>query len=175
MRYSEDQFEERGMTTLGVDYKVKTIESEGEQVRLQVWDTAGQERFGNVTSSFYRGAHIIVVVYDVSSKESYESVENWLKGIDTFSQGNLAKIVLGNKSDLPHQISLAEAKEGLSDLGVDVLEVSAKDGTGVEEAFAHVASLAIRTLRSMGSPLKPAKGLIKLDRRQAQTNKKCNC
>jgi len=174
MRYCDNQFEERGMTTLGVDFKSKLIDVGGARIKMQVWDTAGQERFGNVTSSFYRGAHIIIVVYDVSNRESYESVENWLKGIDTFSQGNLSKLVVGNKCELQHQVTLEEAKAGLADLGVEVMETSAKDARGIEEAFHRAAELAVEAMHVTDAPPKPT-GVIKLDRRGQKGNKKCAC
>jgi hypothetical protein len=80
--------------------KIRTIELDGKTVKLQIWDTAGQERFRTITSSYYRGAHGIIVVYDITDLESFNNVKQWLHEIDRYASENVNKLMVGNKSDL---------------------------------------------------------------------------
>ena len=84
----------------GVDFKIRTIELNGERVKLQIWDTAGQERFRTITSTYYRGTHGVIVVYDVTSGESFANVKRWLHEIDQ-NCDVVNRILVGNKNDDP--------------------------------------------------------------------------
>ncbi|MCV4785017.1 GTP-binding protein, partial [Escherichia coli] len=78
-RFSDDAFNTTFISTIGIDFKIKTVELQGKKIKLQIWDTAGQERFRTITSSYYRGAHGIIVVYDVTDQESFNNVKQWLQ------------------------------------------------------------------------------------------------
>jgi len=109
---------------------------------LQIWDTAGQERFRTITSSYYRGAHGIIVVYDVTNQESFNNVKQWLQEIDRYASENVNKLLVGNKSDLTSQkvVDYNTAKEFADGLGIPLLETSAKNATNVEQAFYTMAT-----------------------------------
>ena len=79
LRFADDTYTESYISTIGVDFKIRTIELEGKTVKLQIWDTAGQERFRTITSSYYRGAHGIIVVYDVTDESTFANVKQWLQ------------------------------------------------------------------------------------------------
>ncbi|KAD6453425.1 hypothetical protein E3N88_08130 [Mikania micrantha] len=101
------------------------------------WDTAGQERFRTITSSYYRGAHGIIVVYDVTDQESFNNVKQWLSEIDRYANENVNKLLVGNKCDLTSQkvVSYETGKAFADEIGIPFLETSAKNSTNVEEAF----------------------------------------
>mmetsp|Transcript_49208 Transcript_49208/g.71860 ORF Transcript_49208/g.71860 Transcript_49208/m.71860 type:complete len:109 (+) Transcript_49208:102-428(+) len=82
LRFADDTYTESYISTIGVDFKIRTITQDSKTVKLQIWDTAGQERFRTITSSYYRGAHGIIVVYDVTDMESFNNVKQWLHEID---------------------------------------------------------------------------------------------
>ncbi|XP_016114404.1 ras-related protein Rab-35-like [Sinocyclocheilus grahami] len=82
LRFADNTFSGSYITTIGVDFKIRTVEINGEKVKLQIWDTAGQERFRTITSTYYRGTHGVIVVYDVSSAESFVNVKRWLHEIN---------------------------------------------------------------------------------------------
>ncbi|CAK5264699.1 unnamed protein product [Mycena citricolor] len=100
LRFADDTYTESYISTIGVDFKIRTIELEGKTVKLQIWDTAGQERFRTITSSYYRGAHGIIVVYDVTDNDTFTNVKQWLQEIDRYASEGVNKLLVGNKSDL---------------------------------------------------------------------------
>ncbi|MEJ1273533.1 RAB1B member RAS oncogene family [Cricetulus griseus] len=142
LRFADDTYTESYISTIGVDFKIRTIELDGKTIKLQIWDTAGQERFRTITSSYYRGAHGIIVVYDVTDQESYANVKQWLQEIDRYASENVNKLLVGNKSDLTTKkvVDNTTAKEFADSLGVPFLETSAKNATNVEQAFMTMAA-----------------------------------
>ena len=91
------------MNSIGVDFKLKNIEVDNKKVKLQIWDTAGQERFRTITTSYYKGAQAIVVVFDITDKDSFEHVKNWMADVDKFAKEGVLRILVGNKCDLEHK------------------------------------------------------------------------
>ncbi len=85
LRFVDDAYDDNYNATVGVNFKIQTLDIDGKVVKLQLWDTAGQERFRTIASSFYRGAHGIIVVYDVTDKESFINVKHWMNEIDRFA------------------------------------------------------------------------------------------
>lgn len=137
-RFISDSFDEQG-PTVGVDFKLKHVDVDGTRLKLTVWDTAGQERFRTLTSSYYRGAHGVVFVYDVTSRESFENArETWRKEVEMYGTiANSVKIVIGNKIDREDERTVAR-KEGVAfakEYGCLFLECSAKTKVRVAEAF----------------------------------------
>ncbi|KAL6597796.1 hypothetical protein ACP70R_046601 [Stipagrostis hirtigluma subsp. patula] len=137
----DDSYLESYISTIGVDFKIRTVEQDGKTIKLQIWDTAGQERFRTITSSYYRGAHGIIVVYDVTDQESFNNVKQWLNEIDRYASENVNKLLVGNKCDLAEsRVVSYEAGKALADeIGIPFLETSAKDATNVEKAFMTMA------------------------------------
>jgi len=141
LRFADDTYTDSYISTIGVDFKIKTVDLEGKTVKLQIWDTAGQERFRTITSSYYRGAHGIIVVYDMTEQKSFDNVKTWLLEIERYASPGVNKLLVGNKSDLTaqKQVDSAEAKAFADEHGIFFLETSAKEKTNVEEAFFTMA------------------------------------
>jgi Ras-related protein Rab-1A len=100
VRFAEDIFTDNFMPTIGVDFKIKTVDVDSKQIKLQIWDTAGQERFKTITSSYYKGAHGIIVVYDITDRESFSNIQTWMAEVEKHASDNISRILVGNKCDL---------------------------------------------------------------------------
>ena len=98
--FADDTYTESYISTIGVDFRIRTLEQDGTTVKLQTWDTSGQERSRTITSSYYRGAHGIIIVYDVTDKESFNNVKHWMQEIDRYAADGVNKLLVGNKCDL---------------------------------------------------------------------------
>ncbi len=142
-RFSDNIFNETFINTIGVDFKIRTINMDGKMIKLQIWDTAGQERFRTIVSSYYRGAHGIMLVFDITNKESFENIPMWYEEIKKHASGSVKKILIGNKSDFEtkKQVDYSEAKELADGFGMDYIETSAKTALNVEKAFYDLAIL----------------------------------
>lgn len=150
LRFADDTYTESYISTIGVDFKIRTIDLDGKTIKLQIWDTAGQERFRTITSSYYRGAHGIIVVYDVTDFESFNNVKSWLHEIDRYACENVNKLLVGNKCDLEssRKVTTEQAKEFAESLGIQFLETSAKNSTNVENAFQQMAHQIKQRMKS---------------------------
>ncbi|QCE12509.1 Rab family [Vigna unguiculata] len=150
LRFADDSYIESYISTIGVDFKIRTVEQDGKTIKLQIWDTAGQERFRTITSSYYRGAHGIIIVYDVTDEDSFNNVKQWLSEIDRYASDSVNKLLVGNKCDLADNraVSYDTAKAFADEIGIPFMETSAKDATNVEQAFmAMSASIKNRVIR----------------------------
>ena len=172
LRFADDTYTESYISTIGVDFKIRTIEIGGKQIKLQIWDTAGQERFRTITSSYYRGAHGIIVVYDVTDQASFSNVKQWLQEIDRYACENVNKLLVGNKCDLTTKkvVDFNTAKEFADGLGIPFLETSAKNSTNVEEAFITMATEIQRRVTASGSLPDKTTGTIVMN--SSMNNKK---
>jgi Ras-related protein Rab-1A len=145
LRYVDSVWSDTFVPTIGVDFKVKTIEIDGKKVKLQIWDTAGQERFRTVVSTYFRGAHGIFLIYDITNRDSFKNLENWLIEIEKNASENVLKILIGNKNDLEDERDIAsdEGKAFANRNGMQFIETSAKMNTNVNEAFETLGKLMI--------------------------------
>lgn len=101
LRFSDDQFNENYLTTIGVDFRFRTLTIDGKQIKLQIWDTAGQERFRTITSAYYKGADGIIIVYDVTNSNSFDDIEKfWISEVESYAEKNVELLLIGNKKDL---------------------------------------------------------------------------
>jgi len=142
LRFAEDSFTPNFITTIGIDFKIKTVEMEGKRIRLQIWDTAGQERFRTITTAYYKGAMGILLVYDVTDEQSFQHVGMWMKNIQTHAQENVKTILVGNKCDMTSDkvVETAQGTALAKEYGVKFFEASAKSNTNVTECFMALAS-----------------------------------
>ena len=145
LRYVDSVWNDAFVPTIGVDFKVKTLTINEKKVKMQIWDTAGQERFRTVVATYFRGAHGILLLYDVTNKDSFKNLENWLIEIEKNAQEKVLKILIGNKCDLTddREISTEEGKAFALRNGMEFMETSAKMNTNVTEAFETLGKLMI--------------------------------
>ena len=145
LRFVDSLWNDAFVPTIGVDFKVKTLEINNKKVKMQIWDTAGQERFRTVVSTYFRGAHGILLLYDVTNKDSFKNLENWLIEIEKNSSDKVLKILLGNKCDLSddREIQTEEGQAFAVRNGMEFMETSAKMNTNVSEAFETLGKLMI--------------------------------
>jgi small GTP-binding protein len=144
MRFSDQGFNGAYLTTVGIDYKKKTVEFNGRQYTMCLWDTAGQERFHTITFAYFRGCHGMLLVYDITNQESFDRISYWVKKIKEFTnKGNESKkmhpqiVLVGNKTDLNDQrvIPYEQGKAKADEFGMEFVETSAKSNANVGDAF----------------------------------------
>ncbi|XP_023220788.1 ras-related protein Rab-10-like isoform X1 [Centruroides vittatus] len=148
-RFSDDAFNTTFISTIGIDFKIKTIELKGKKIKLQIWDTAGQERFHTITTSYYRGAMGIMLVYDITNPKSFDNIAKWLRNIDDHATEDVEKMILGNKCDMEDKrmISKERGESIARDHDVTFLETSAKANINIEEAFFHLAEAILNKVQ----------------------------
>nr|XP_046267221.1 ras-related protein Rab-3D-like [Scatophagus argus]XP_046267230.1 ras-related protein Rab-3D-like [Scatophagus argus] len=136
-RFADDSFTSAFVSTVGIDFKVKTIYRSDKRVKLQIWDTAGQERYRTITTAYYRGAMGFLLMYDITSQESFCAVQDWATQIKTYSWGNAQVALVGNKLDLEEdrQVPTEDAQRLATELGFQFFEASAKDNINVKQVF----------------------------------------
>ncbi|VDK64560.1 unnamed protein product [Onchocerca ochengi] len=143
LRFAENSFRQDHITTLGVDFKLKTIKLGRDKIRLELWDTAGMERYRTIYNSYYHSAHGVMCVYDLTDERSFDNLRNyWLKEIRMHAPSNAVLMLIGNKADLEDKrmVNFERAERLASQLGVSLYEVSAKTGINCDDAFYNLAA-----------------------------------
>ncbi|XP_037091858.1 ras-related protein Rab-43-like isoform X2 [Pollicipes pollicipes] len=144
-RFKSGHFVERHASTIGVDFSMKTIVVDNKKVKLQIWDTAGQERFRTITQSYYRSAHGVIIVYDVTKRSSFTSVRRWMDEVRRYTTPNVAVVLLGNKCDMEKDVR-SEETEALMDSYPEIfafIETSAKENRKIDEPFLRLAKVLV--------------------------------
>mmetsp|Transcript_7696 Transcript_7696/g.22681 ORF Transcript_7696/g.22681 Transcript_7696/m.22681 type:complete len:201 (-) Transcript_7696:51-653(-) len=175
LRFADDTYTESYISTIGVDFKIRTIELDGKTIKLQIWDTAGQEQFRTITRSYFRGAQGIVLVYDITDRRTFSSVRSWMAQITDHADQKVNKVLVGNKCDnaAARAVSTEEGAALAAEYGVKFLEASAKANVNVTPAFTAIAQQVIdRTPK----PASERKATHKLSSsRSRRGDKACSC
>ena len=169
-RYADNTFQENQMATLGVDYKLQNVKMEdGNTVKLQIWDTAGQDRFHSLTRNYFKGAHGIILLYDITTQSSFDNVSKWIKQIKEDASEKVVIILVGNKIDLEHKraIPTEEGEKIAEDFGLIFFECSAKTGKNINEAFNELIKKTVANFS------KPAGKGQKLKQNRSDGSKGC--
>ncbi|XP_060064756.1 ras-related protein Rab-3-like isoform X2 [Ylistrum balloti] len=142
-RYADDSFTSAFVSTVGIDFKVKTVFRQDKRVKLQIWDTAGQERYRTITTAYYRGAMGFILMYDVTNEESFNAVHDWCTQIKTHAWSNACVLLVGNKCDIEESrcVSTKSGEELAKDLGLEFFETSAKENINVKAVFERLVDI----------------------------------
>jgi len=146
LQFVENRFNIMSSPTIGASFLSKTVWVDGARCRLQLWDTAGQERFRSLAPMYYRGAAAAVLVYDVTSLDTFRKVKEWVKELRTNIFEDIILVLVGNQVDkLYPKVPKEEASEYAASIGALFFETSAKKNTGIEELFLEIAKLLVET------------------------------
>ncbi|CAO1638185.1 unnamed protein product [Parajaminaea phylloscopi] len=159
LRFCDDAWTPSFITTIGIDFKIRTIELDGKRIKLQIWDTAGQERFRTITTAYYRGAMGILLVFDTTDERSFQNIRTWHSNIEQHASEGVSRLLVGNKSDWTEKraVSREEAQALADELGIRYVETSAKNNDQVDEAFFSLAREVKAKLVESGA-INPAGG-----------------
>ena len=138
-RFCDDIFNEVLTSTIGIDIKDKTIERNNKKIQLKIFDTAGQERYQSISKNYFKSADGILLLYDISKKETFEKIKKWIENIEeAVDLSGIGLVVVGNKSDVPdeeRQISDANREDLEQKLNTKIIEASAKNNENIEKSF----------------------------------------
>ena len=173
MRYMDNTFTEMHLSTIGIDAKIKIVNlKEGLDARIQIWDTAGQERYKTIAKSYIKGANGILLVYDVTKRNSFEGIKNWVKQIKDLVSSRVNVVLIGNKIDLEdkREVKTEEGEQLGKEFNYQFFETTAKDGVNINEAFeALIKSIAEKY------SYKPVNHGYKLENEKASNESKGCC
>jgi len=144
LRFAEDKFNESFLTTIGIDFKVRHVVIDDARIKLQIWDTAGQEKFRTITKAYYRGANGILLVFDVTSRDSFSKIRTWMASIKDAMTDPVDVILVGNKCDMERKVTKEEAQSIAGEYGISYFETSAKTGLNVESTFIQLGTIVKR-------------------------------
>ena len=138
MRYSDNVFVENYITTIGLDYKLKTVKLDnGKTIKVQLWDTAGQDKYRTIAKNYFKGSHGILLLYDITKQSSFNNIREWIQDIREEVSPKAIIFLIGNKIDLAEQRKISKEKgiELAEEYKLPFFEASAKSGENVDEVF----------------------------------------
>jgi len=152
-RFTQGLFPPGQGATIGVDFMIKTVEIEGEKIKLQIWDTAGQERFRSITQSYYRSAHSLILVYDVSNQPTFDCLPDWLREIEEYASPKVLRVLVGNKIDRDDpEIPPEVGEQFAARHNMYFLQTSAKNCDNVDRLFTDIAHELLQQAKTRDLP-----------------------
>jgi Ras-related protein Rab-2A len=150
LRYTNNSYNENFVITIGAEFGAKTINIDGQEIRIQIWDTAGMENFKSITRSYYKNSICALIVYDISNKDSFKNVLNWIEDCKVFSPKNILLVLIGNKCDLEEkrQVFIEEGKKVAEENDMIFFETSAKDNININEVFLKSAQKILENIKN---------------------------
>jgi len=179
-RFSENTFAMRMISTVGIDFKSRVIDFDDVSVKLQIWDTAGQERFAGVTANFFRDAMGVLLIFDLTNKETFKNIQKWAKKVDDNAPDNTVRLLIGNKCDISErerEVTTQEGQELATQYQIHYWEVSALSGEKIQEAFVDAAREIRKTRKGKeGIKAEGKEGNIAIAYANAEKeNSNCGC
>jgi len=179
-RFTRNEFCLESKSTIGVEFATRSVQIDGKTIKAQIWDTAGQERYRAITSAYYRGAVGALLVYDITSLESFNNARKWLTELRDHSDSNIVVLLAGNKNDLSHlrAVSIEQAHEFANSEGLTTIETSALNSSNVEQAFTDLLSMTYtvmckETLQSASPSVIHRQDVIELSGAGGSSTRKC--
>ena len=150
LKYTNNEYNENFVITIGAEFGAKTINIDGQEIRIQIWDTAGMENFKSITRSYYKNSICALIVYDISNKDSFKNVLNWIEDCKVFSPKNILLVLIGNKCDLEEkrQVSIEEGKKVAEENDMIFFETSAKDNINIDEVFLKSSQKILENIKN---------------------------
>ena len=145
-RFIDDKLRSKNLIIpIGFNFKVKTINFKGKKIKLNIWDTDGQERIRNITQAFYKGAHALIFMYDVTDQNSFKNLSNWIKQVEAHGEKNIVKVLVGNNCDkLDRVVTEEEGKQLAEDFSIGFFETSPKTDKNVSEVFYYLIDVIMK-------------------------------
>ena len=143
-RYFHNEFKENLLSTIGIDFQTKFFKFDDQKVKANYIDTAGQEKFRAISVNYLKGTDGVILVFDITNKETFDLLETWLKELKDTNKGDVSKVLIGNKSDLAEdrQVTLEDAEKLSETMNCKYYEASAKTGENINEALDEIARVA---------------------------------
>jgi small GTP-binding protein len=165
IRFVRDLFDEESQPTLGVEFLTKIVQTERHRIQLQLWDTAGQELFRSVTRGYYRGSAGALLVFDLTSRDSFENIGRWLQDIRDVARADVVAVLIGNKVDLADQrvVTTEEATEFAKSHSMQYFETSAKTGQNIGQAVDACVAVIEKNVDEGAYEVDPAKTGTKME------------
>jgi Ras-related protein Rab-2A len=150
LRYTENRYEPMHDITIGVEFGTKTVRVDNNTMKIQIWDTAGQESFKSIISSYFRGALGALLVFDLTNKESFDNIKDWIEMVKNKCNTPITFLLVGNKSDLEHErvVTKQEAYEFAQKNNMEYIETSTKSGNNVENAFNNINNIIFKKIKN---------------------------
>jgi small GTP-binding protein len=179
-RFTRNEFCLESKSTIGVEFATRSVQIDGKTIKAQIWDTAGQERYRAITSAYYRGAVGALLVYDITSFESFNNARKWLTELRDHSDSNIVVLLAGNKNDLSHlrAVSVEQAHEFANSEDLTTIETSALNSSNVEQAFTDLLSMTYsvmckETLQGASPSVTHRQDIIELSNAARSSTRKC--
>lgn len=178
LRYTDNKFSKHHLTTIGIDFKTKIVKFYTKSIKLYIWDTAGQERFRNIAQQYYNGADGIFLVYDVTDRNSFEKVTEWMKQILSYNTKDKTGIILlGNKIDAENRVvTMEEGATQAAEFGINFFETSALNNFNLDEAFNCMVEEIVKKKKiELKSEVKGRLTIGKQESKEIENKDKSNC
>jgi len=172
-RYVDDDFQFNWIATIGIDIRLKVVPMHGKNFKVQIWDTAGQERFRNITRSHFRGVHGVMITYDVTSRESFEKLDYWIKMASGALHNDAPRVIVGNKIDLEDRrcVSIEEASTFCRSFGIPYVETSARTGENVDFSYFNLVKECLKVERILGK--ERPQGVVRIGKKEPVEPRSC--
>lgn len=184
IRFVDDKFNYQYISTIGVDFKISTIDYNNKTIKYQIWDTAGQDRFRTITSSYYRGSQATIICYDITDHNTFDNVNKWLDEVKKYSVNIPILILVGTKLDLEEkrEVSYNEGLEFANLHNMKFFESSAKENKNVRQIFEFIAenkfkhnSFLISNETYQQSDLRKRSNVVLFESKESKQGKKSCC